>query len=120
MKGLNQFASFDFARFCQGKRFTTVASKAWVDYETKERLGTVVEVAITEDQTAYKPGKGGKAITNLFEKMNWKVARDVNIPVGVQVVPVDGVATVYGEYRNQLSVQVADIKVIQPTSGGKG
>ena len=65
----------------------------------------------------------GKAISNLFEKMDWKVERDINIPVGVQVEPVEGVATIYGEYRNQLSVKVADIKVIQPTapvSGGKG
>lgn len=123
MKGLNQFASFDFARFCQGKRFVVTASKAWVDYETKQRLGTVVTVAITKDQTAYKPGKDGKAISNLFEKMDWKIEQDINIPVDVQVEPVDGVATIYGEYRNKLSVRVADIKVIQPTapaSGGKG
>lgn len=123
MVGLNQFVGFDFARFCEGKRFVTTASKVWVDYETKQRRGTVVTVAITEDQTAYNPGKDGKVISNLFEKMNWKIEREVNIPVGVQVVPVDGVATVYGEYRNQLSATVADIKVIQPTapvSGGKG
>lgn len=123
MKGLNQFAVFDFERFCQGKRFVATASKAWVDYETKQHLGSVVTVAITEDQTVYKPGKDGKAISNLFEKMDWKVEQDVNIPVGAQVVPVDGVATIYGEYRNQLSVKVADIKVIQPSapvSGGKG
>ncbi len=123
MKGLNQFAGFDFERFCQGKRFLATASKEWVDYDTKQHLGTVVTVAITEDQTVYKPGKDGRAISNLFEKMDWKVERDINIPVGVQVVPVDGVATIYGEYRNQLSVKVADIKVIQPTApvnGGKG
>lgn len=123
MKGLNQFSGFDFEGFCQGKRFVVTASKAWVDYETKQHLGTVVTVAITEDQTVYKPGKDGKVISNLFEKMDWKVKREVNIPVGVQVVPVDGVATIYGEYRNQLSVKVADIKVIQPTapvSGSKG
>lgn len=122
MTGLNQFLNFDFARFCQGKRFVTTASKAWVDHDTHQHLGTVVAVAITEDQTAYKPGKDGKAISNLFEKMNWKVGRDINIPVGVQVVPVDGVATIYGDYRNQLSVRVADIKVVQPTtpvSGGQ-
>ena len=123
MDGLNQFVGFDFARFCEGKRFVTTASKAWVDYETKQHLGTVVTVAITEDHTSYEPGKDGKVISNLFEKMNWKIERDVNIPVGVQVVPVDAVATVYGEYRNQLPVKVADIKVTQPTapvSGGKG
>lgn len=122
MTGLNQFLSFDFARFCQGKRFITTASKAWVDHDTHQHLGTVVAVAITEDQTAYKPGKDGKAISNLYEKMNWKIGRDVNIPIGVQVVPVDGVATIYGDYRNLLSVRVADIKVVQataPVSGGK-
>lgn len=123
LEGLNQFAVFDFERFCQGKRFVATASKEWIDYDTKQHLGTVVTVAITEDQTVYKPGKDGKAISNLYEKMAWKVKRDINIPVGVQVEPVEGEATIYGEYRNQLSVKVADIKVIQPTSpvsGGKG
>lgn len=122
MTGLNQFLSFDFARFCQGKRFITTASKAWVDHDTHQHLGTVVTVAIVEDKTAYKPGKDGKAISNLFEKMNWKVGWDVNIPVNVQVVPVDGVATIYGDYRNQLSVRVADIRPVQssaPANGGK-
>ena len=61
MKGLNQFVSFNFAGFCQGKRFVATASKEWVDYDTKQHLGTVVTVAITEDQTVYKPGKDGKA-----------------------------------------------------------
>ena len=46
-----------------------------------------------------------KVISNLFEKMDWKIKREVNIPVGVQVVPVEGGATIYGEYRNQLSVK---------------
>lgn len=120
MTGLNQFLNFDFARFCQGKRFVTTASKAWVDHDTHQHLGTVVSVAIVEDKTPYKPGKDGKAISNLFEKMNWKVGRDVNLPIGVQVEAVDGVATIYGDYRNQLSVRVADIKVVQPTAPVNG
>ena len=45
-----------------------------------------------------------------------------NIPIGVQVEAVDGVATVFGQYRNQLSARVADIKVVSPSApvnGGK-
>lgn len=125
MLGLHQFESFDFARFCQGKRFVVTASKEWTDRNNNnQHLGTVVTVAIAEDKTLYAPGKDGKAISNLYEKMNWKVARDVNFPIGTQVIPVDGDATVYGEYRNQLSVRVSDIKAVQssphtPASVGK-
>lgn len=116
MRGLNQFTDFNFEGFCQGKRFITTGSKELIDYETRRHLGTVVTVVITEDNTVYKPGKDGRVISNLYEKMNWKIEKDVNIPVGVQVVPVGGEATVYGEYRNQLSVRVTDIKVVQPTA----
>lgn len=124
MTGLNQFLNFDFAQFCQGKRFVATATKAWVDPKNNnQHLGSVVTVAIVEDKTPYAKRTDGKAVSNLFEKMNWKIARDVNIPVGAQVVPVGGVATVYGEFRDHLTARVTDIKVVQPSApanAGKG
>lgn len=116
MKALMQFLSFNFAQFIQGKAFMVTGSKPWTEYETGKPLGTVVTVVIIQDNTPYAKTKDGHTVSNLYEKMNWKVARDVNIPVGTRVVPVGGVATVYGEYRNNLSVKVDDIQQVQGTA----
>lgn len=122
LKGIREFFGFDFDRFSQGKRFTVAGCVPWKDYTSGQLLGTKVEVAITEDKTPYKPGKDGTPVSNLFEKLAFKVSKNINIPIGSMVVPVDAVATVYGQYQNELSIRVADIKVVQPTapvSGGQ-
>lgn len=111
MKCLRFFLKFLFELFAQGKVFTVTGISDWVDYDTKQILGTKVEVTITEDNTAYPPGKNGQPISNLYEKMYWKVPKKVTFPIGTIVVPVNAEATVYGEYQNQLSVRVGDIKV---------
>lgn len=38
----------------------------------------------------------------------------MNIPIESKVVPKNAVATIYGEYRNQLSVKCDDIVVVTP------
>ncbi len=50
----------------------------------------------------------------MFEKLTFKVARDINVSEGDAVIPVDPQITIYGEFRNQLSVKCADIKVMKP------
>ena len=115
MKGLGSFVSFDWARFSNGKTFQAVGCGPWVDFESKAKLGSKVEVVITKDDTAY-PAKDGKVISNIFERLQFKVAKDIAIPVGAIVEPVDAVATVYGDFRNKLSVKVADVRVV----GGQG
>lgn len=42
--------------------------------------------------------------------------KDVEVPVEAIIEPVDAVATIYGDYRNLLSVKCADIKVLRTKS----
>lgn len=128
LKGIREFFGFDFDRFMQGKRLTVTGCGPWKDYTNGQVLGTKVEVAITEDRTPYAPGKDGKPVSNLYEKLVFKVGKNINVPIGAAIVPVGAAATVYGEYQNQLSIRVTDIKAAQQSAppasgsvaGGKG
>ena len=92
----------------------------WQDYDTKALLGTKVETVITVDNTPYQPGADGTVQTNLFEKVTFKVAKnDVNVKVGDFVKPVNAVATIYGEFQNQLSVKADDVVVVEKTGEDK-
>ena len=113
MKKLNQFVKFLFEDFSKGKIYRVTGIRPWIDVATKERLGTKVEVVIAEDNTAYDTSNG-EIVTNQYEKLAFKVKKDVNIPMNARVIPVNPVAVVYGDYRNQLSVTADDIKVVAP------
>lgn len=116
MKHLNEFLHFDIDGFLKDKALMTVSVKAWHDYETKKHMGTKVEVVITQDNSPYRQ-KAGEQTTNRFEKLTLKITKDVNVPLESYVVPVNAKATVYGEYRNLLSITADDIKVLQPKKG---
>jgi uncharacterized phage protein gp47/JayE len=103
---------FDWDAFSAGKRYLVVGVSEWKDFESKEHLGTVVEVVISKDDTQYAQ-KEGEHVSNLFEKLKFKVRKDVDVPIKSYVEPVGVKATVYGDYRNQLSVKADGIKVIQ-------
>lgn len=111
MKKLSQFLKFDFEEFSKGKSYQAIGISEWKDYETKVHMGSKVEALIAKDNTSYKQ-KEGEHVTNAFEKITFKIRKDVSIPVGAFVMPVNAVAVVYGEYRNQLSVTADDIRVI--------
>lgn len=111
LKNLNTFQRFDWEEFLKGKELTVTDCRPWVDFDTHEEKGTKVETAITKDETIYPPTKDGRVVTNLFEKISIKVPKALSIHVGAVVTIVNGTATVYGEYRNQLSVKAEDIRV---------
>lgn len=113
LKKLNQFLKFDWEGFANGKTFQVLSITEWLDYESKAHMGKKYEALITKDITPYKL-KDGEHVSNAFEKITFKVRKDVNVPAGAFVMPVNVSATVYGEYRNQLSVTADDIKVITP------
>lgn len=120
LKGIKEFNSFDMLRFQQGKEFTVTSCRKWFDYDDKSRqLGTRIEVAITRDDTKYAPSKNGEAISNLYEKLTFKVSKDVTVPVGAVVEPVNAVATVFGDYGNQLSIKADDVKIVGAASTAK-
>lgn len=118
MKGLGQFRHFDWDAFSSGKVFVVTGVSPWKEYQTDKPLGTRVEVVIYRDDTPYR-SKDGEKISNLFEKLNFKVAKDVSCPIGAKVVPVKVSATVYGDYQNQLSVKADDIQVVQSQTASK-
>lgn len=110
MRGLNQFQKFSWQDFAQGKVFVVTGTSEYLDYESKEKLGTKVECVIAVDKTPYD-FKNGNSFTNRYEKIVFKVKKDVEIPLEARVVPKDVTATIYGEYRNQLSVVCEDIDI---------
>ena len=110
---LNQFLEFNLNAFLNGKTLMCVGSMPWLDYVTKELRGTKLSLVISEDRTEYRQ-KPGEQRTNQFENINVKVPKnDLKVAPGAVIELMDAVATVFGEYRNQLSVTAADIKVVQ-------
>lgn len=114
MRHLRDFLVFDFEAFINGKTLMVTGCKTWKAYDSKEICGTVIETAIVKDNTQYKE-KDGEHISNRFEKLNIKVKKmDLNIPLDTIIRPINAVASVYGEYNNQLSVTAEDIQILQP------
>lgn len=113
MKGLNQFLNFNWEAFSEEKSFIVIGISEYQEHETKKLLGTKVECVIASDKTRYF-FKDGKEFTNRFEKITFKVSKDVDIPIDSRVMPKNVVATIYGEYRNQLSVKCDDIAIAVP------
>ena len=70
-----------------------------------------VEVVIAQDKTDYGV-QDGEVVNNLYEKLTIKVPEKISIPMNVEIKPVNAVATVYGDYRNMLSVTAESIEVI--------
>ena len=115
MKNLSQFVRFDWDSFAEGKDFQVTCVKPWKDYQNQEKiLGTVIEVFISQDLTHYITRDGSK-VSNRGEKLSIKVpGSNLEVDIDDYVTPVNPVATVFGEYRNQLSVRADDIIVIKP------
>lgn len=112
MKKLNMFLFFDFDSFSEGKQYMCTGTTVWKDHDTNAVLGTKVEAVIVKDQTDYGPNKDGEKVTNLFEKIVFKIPQKIDIPLNVGIIPVNPIANVYGEYRNQLSITADDIQVV--------
>ena len=119
MYGLAQYLRFDSTAFLKDKVLSATSCGPLKDFETKRVTGSKVVVVITKDETHYKPKADGTAITNLFEKITVKLPgkMGLNIPVGSVVELINPTGTVYGEYRNQLSITADDIKVIGAAKG---
>ena len=111
MKKLSTFTHFDVKAFFEGKRFMSIGQQEWKDFNTNNVLGTKVEAVIVQDKTDYGL-QDGEVASNLYEKLTFKVPKVITIPLNVEIRPKNAEATVYGEYRNQLSVIAEDIEII--------
>lgn len=112
MKFLNQFNKFDCDGFFRGKSLMVLSATEWKDSDDETKiLGTKLSVVIISDKTVYRRNDRDTT-SNRFEKLTVKVSKAVSIPENTYVSLVNPIATVYGEYRNQLSVRCDDVKVI--------
>lgn len=118
LKGLS--ALFDNERFFGPKKFQVTGCSEWKDFDTKAHCGSKIEVVILEDGTDYGANKMGKVVTNQFEKLVVKVAKDIAYPLGTQVILVDPKASIYGQYLSSLSITAADILPAAAKSNPKG
>lgn len=110
----------DWQWFAKDKTFMVTNVMPWQDYDTKAMLGIKVETVITVDNTPYQPGADGTIQTNWFEKVTFKVAKNnVEVKVGDIVEPVNAVATIYGDFQNQLSVKADDVVVVSKNGESK-
>lgn len=117
MNNLRYFERFLLEDFLQGKELTVKNCKPWKDFDSGEEKGSRIEVIITKDATIYPPGKDGKISTNLFENFMIKIPKtNFTVDVGAVIIPINGKGSVYGDYRNHLSIMADDVKVVR---GGK-
>lgn len=113
MKKLSMFSVFLWDKFEEGKRFVCTGCSEWRDFDSGKVIGTKIETAIIEDRTKYDDPN----VTNLYEKIVFKVGKDIKIPLNSEV-RFNGVkATVFGEYRNQLSCTAENVTVVSRDKG---
>jgi len=105
LRGLNQFQTFDLPAFLKDKRLAFLKATVWKDGDAE--LGSKIVTQIIEDRTQYS--KSG--VDNFGEHLNVKVRGAAPSafaqlrPLSTEVVIKDVErATVYGDFRNQLSV----------------
>lgn len=113
MKKLSMFNKFDWEAFAKGKKFMAIGCREWRDYDTQEKKGIKLDFLIVEDKTDYGIQKDEEMATNVWEKGTFKIPKDIEIPENVQIVPKGVKATVYGEFRNQLSIEAEDIVIVR-------
>lgn len=114
MKYLTQFLKFHWNDFAEAKQFRVTAIRPWKNYETKEQIGWIVDVAIVVDNTEYK-FRDGEIGSNLYAALSFKTTAKPSVNLGDLVEPVNPVCTVYGDYKNQLSVKCDDVRVVSAT-----
>lgn len=111
LKKIGRFQYFDFDEFSAKKKYMSIGQQEWKDFSSGDVLGTKIEVVIAQDKTDYGTQEG-EVVNNLYEKLMIKVPKQIIVPMNADVRPVNAIATVYGEYRNQLSITAEDIEVV--------
>jgi dihydroxyacetone kinase-like predicted kinase len=118
MKKLLEFLKFDWQAFAKDKKFRAIGTREWKDFDTGKVLGTIVDCVIWEDHTEYKQREGEK-VSNRFEKIAFKVPKEVTVAEDTLVEPQGVTATVFGDFRNQLSCRADSVVVIATPKGVK-
>lgn len=122
MKKLNKFQKFDLAAFLKGKKLEVAnisEHRKYVDGQPGDVDGVSIKVAIVSDPTDY----GQPGVSNLYQMFTVRINGARLDDVVGMMKPGDSVqlvqyvkASIYGQFRDQLSVQVSsinDLKVLK-------
>ena len=112
LKKLNQFNYFDAEGFFLKLVLIAVGKSVWKEYGSDIVKGTKVEVVIASDKHNYN-SSNGEVVNNMYEKLTIKVPKNIDVPMNAKVRVINPEASIYGEYRNQLSVVAEDIEVLK-------
>lgn len=117
-KGLGQFEVFDINAFLKGKDLMLMQENDWVDYQRNAVIGTKLVTTILTDDTEYqKPGINNVGL-NVDVKIRGVQARKCD--AGRYFIKLNNPrAKVYGDYRNQLSVEADGFEIVKDLRGGK-
>lgn len=112
MRHLSSFLSFDYKAFFAAKRLLFIKAELWRDGELV--VGSKVVTQIFEDKTEYlKEGDnfGEQVVVKVrgVDPSSFGKLKPFSTEVTISEVER---ATVYGEYRNSLSI-IATVKVVQ-------
>lgn len=108
LKKLNQFNYFDAEGFFSKLKLITVGSTVWKEYGSNVVKGTKLEVVIASDKHRYNSNEG-EVVNNMYEKLTVKLPKEMDVPMNVEVKLINPEASIYGEYRNQLSIVAEDV-----------
>lgn len=53
-----------------------------------------------------------EVVNNMYEKLTVKLPKEMDVPMNVEVKLINPEASIYGEYRNQLSIVAEDVQVV--------
>lgn len=112
LKKLGSLLKFDNAEFFANKKFLLFKSEEWKDYDSGQIKGSKYTVVIYADDTNYG---GDIGVSNAGETLIIKVAgaKPVEVTRPVFVELINPMGTVYGDYRNELSVRADGIKAVE-------
>ncbi len=116
MRGVHQFEHFEQEEFGATKDYTVTGVSEWLSYEEKKPMGWAISTIITRDDTQYRV-KDGQSISNLYQPQVFKCFQKPDVKIGDIVEPVEPVATLYGQFRNQISVKCKTMRVVTPAAG---
>ena len=119
-KRLRDYLEFRLKEFMQDKVLRVTDQKQWFkDKEKTVVLGDSIEFAVVKDNTPHITKEGEQIRNvNLYEKFTVKVPTGhTPVKIGDFIEIVDGKATVYGDYQNNLSIKAKDVRVINPQGG---
>lgn len=115
MKKLNLFNRMMMDEFLEGKVLMAMRSEEAVDFNTKDIIGAKYTILIWQDHSPYyEEDDISNAGETFFVKVIGAKPKAITQPTLVELIDPSG--SIYGEFRNQLSVKAKDVVPLKKES----